>query len=1494
MKRFKKIAAVAVAVIMILSAVLMVACEKTPPVVVEDPVLDSISITKQPTKAEYTDGESFDKAGIEVTAKYDDGTSKVVTGWTASKGALKEGDTEVVITYTEAGVSKTAPVSVTVNPKPPVVVVTLISIAVKTNPTKLTYEEGELFSAAGLVIEASYSDLSKKEVTGFDWNLKEALKVADKRIVVSYTEGDVTKEVEILITVNAKPVEPPVAEAKVVAITDSTLLPRFKVALMSDNTLTFTFVKQGAEAADTVVKGIELVEVPEEVVSPTKTNPSYFKFAVAKNDSEKYVGTLSKVITTSGADIGKYTVSVKQDVTKNAQTIINEQKLTPSVAAGYIKGSDTANTIELLSTGILKIKVGTYTTLCTEIAEGSYEAKSGTTVYSVVIAGGKVNMKSFTRAADGAISNEKELVKDKDFLAVCTCGADKHESKSVAKGAVGFYHINGEFCKGYNCDFYLSDKSESKRIPCNCEDIAAGGSAEYKNKEKAATFELRNDKILRVIIGSDVVEVTVADKFVAATAEADAILQGEFKFELNGVNYYGLLLDGQIKSFLALSENEDPDTIIVPVTKPITLKLCPQLAMICPDCGGKVKATVAATDTKPGRTKYEGDFYNAPKFDCICEDIKAGVQIVDTVVVNTYAFNTDIMEIILLNNGTLQARPKFSSGSAEFKPLVLQKDSTEIYEYKTSSSAAASYLIKIVVVDGVYTVADVQAKANNGGWVSKLAAPVELAPKCTGAELCSKCGGLLGDAEPCDGYECLAYDEQGALKDPCNCEVVDNGGIRSDELSGSEIARFELRKDGKLNLIIDGLVTVISPASKDIYTADRTSDAIAQPDKSFLVPVGDAQLILRLKDDAKKILEYVPNYNFDPEAECGGVLDDEHEEHISSCYLSGDYIELLPVCTDGGCGVEGHCKNWDSIYGECDACAVADGAPAKSYACVCDARCDCDDLLFGWDRNQAGSTVAMVVELFNDGRLEITISTLDTEVIYDADGFFSFTASDDKNYEGYYNALTRELTLIQLAKPRSVTAALGADSIIVPAGTYLKAACDCNVHVLDGYVHANNIKADGTSNCQKYGHDQSAITSALAGATDKAKLYACDCAKIVAGFVDGFGNMIEQRKDGTLEITLANEQKVLAELAEDGDDYTFRFRIGAVKYVGTLDGDGEDAGLITINIFDDDDTPVIVDAELDADDFILAPACACGTAGCEEWIFEFSGTEEEVEALEAEYPEGACPCKLAANWKCNCTGPSARAIAHNDGAHFFIAGDGTNGAATSECICDFVGCGVKHTTSAPSAAGCKCTVEGCGRQLAHTWIPGTVENEAGLDKCLCSNCGAKKNHVWNASAATTVNHVCKDCTAAFAHVDEKKGTNNTQSGTNCICDICNYVMHTWNEGNTGVCDICGTTHGCVAADDFNADTGACKVCGKVHTPHDWEAGECEICGYECAHGEYAAGVCTVCGIAHTPHSWTTDGTDCTCACGATHSYVPKDAPDGYCNECNAYFEGWDS
>lgn len=81
---------------------------------------------------------------------------------------------------------------------------TVSSIAVTTNPNKLTYTEGDSFDPTGMVVEATYSDGSKENVTNYSVP-NQALTVSTTSITISL--GGKTTSVQITVNPKATPKE---------------------------------------------------------------------------------------------------------------------------------------------------------------------------------------------------------------------------------------------------------------------------------------------------------------------------------------------------------------------------------------------------------------------------------------------------------------------------------------------------------------------------------------------------------------------------------------------------------------------------------------------------------------------------------------------------------------------------------------------------------------------------------------------------------------------------------------------------------------------------------------------------------------------------------------------------------------------------------------------------------------------------------------------------------------------------------------------------------------------------------------------------------------------------------------------------------------------------------------------------------------------------------------------------------------------------------------
>lgn len=165
-----------------------------------------IEVTTKPTKTSYLAGDSFNSAGMVVTASYGTGQAVLATaevsGYSVSPSVLTDGTTSVTITYSEGGETCTTTLAVTVTHR-------LSAITVTTKPNKLIYEYGDTLATAGMVVTASYSDSQTKTVTGYSCSPTTFSTVGNQVVTVSYTENGVTQTATFNVTVNRKSVAKP-------------------------------------------------------------------------------------------------------------------------------------------------------------------------------------------------------------------------------------------------------------------------------------------------------------------------------------------------------------------------------------------------------------------------------------------------------------------------------------------------------------------------------------------------------------------------------------------------------------------------------------------------------------------------------------------------------------------------------------------------------------------------------------------------------------------------------------------------------------------------------------------------------------------------------------------------------------------------------------------------------------------------------------------------------------------------------------------------------------------------------------------------------------------------------------------------------------------------------------------------------------------------------------------------------------------------------------
>ena len=166
---------------------------------IEEVVLLSISLTG-PNKTTYQIGESLDLTGLMVIGTYSDGSTKTITDYQVSQVDLSTSGTKTV-TITKDDQSATFTIIVDEEGHSSA---TLISIAIE-GEFKKEYYVGEELDFSGMVVKASFSDGSSKEITNYQIYKPDTKTAGIKRVTIIYIDQTATFN----ITVREKPAEQP-------------------------------------------------------------------------------------------------------------------------------------------------------------------------------------------------------------------------------------------------------------------------------------------------------------------------------------------------------------------------------------------------------------------------------------------------------------------------------------------------------------------------------------------------------------------------------------------------------------------------------------------------------------------------------------------------------------------------------------------------------------------------------------------------------------------------------------------------------------------------------------------------------------------------------------------------------------------------------------------------------------------------------------------------------------------------------------------------------------------------------------------------------------------------------------------------------------------------------------------------------------------------------------------------------------------------------------
>lgn len=143
--------------------------------------LTGISITSQPDRTSYLEGEAFEPKGMVVMAKYSNGTTTTVEDYTCSpEGELTVDVEQITVTYQ----GKTATVDITVIAEDS----EIQSIEVTTPPDKTHYFDDQVFDATGMEVSAVYDGDVKIPLDPNEYNTVES----NKTVTVTYNDKTTT------------------------------------------------------------------------------------------------------------------------------------------------------------------------------------------------------------------------------------------------------------------------------------------------------------------------------------------------------------------------------------------------------------------------------------------------------------------------------------------------------------------------------------------------------------------------------------------------------------------------------------------------------------------------------------------------------------------------------------------------------------------------------------------------------------------------------------------------------------------------------------------------------------------------------------------------------------------------------------------------------------------------------------------------------------------------------------------------------------------------------------------------------------------------------------------------------------------------------------------------------------------------------------------------------------------------------------------------------
>lgn len=358
-------------------------------------ILTDISITKQPDKMEYVEGEKFDPTGMEVTATYSDNTKAPVTGFTFEpKRALTTNDTSITVSYAENNETRTTTQAITVTPKEPTVTPGAV-VTISGAPATATY--GDSFTLTATVQNGGEngtwtwqaSDNAVLDVTGDGATATvKTLKAstAPVTITANYVSDGTESSDSASITVSRRAIT---VRADNKSMTVGGTLPALTVScgnFASGDTADMVFATQAA--ASTTADGKTAGSFPITVTAPTLKDGWADKYELGTMESGTLTvraqssggsssdrdnsGSTGKVETTTKPDGTKVQTETKKDGTK-VETTTAKDGSTSKTTTNPNGSSVTENKAADGSTGTVKTDKNGQTTAETTLSSKAIE-----------------------------------------------------------------------------------------------------------------------------------------------------------------------------------------------------------------------------------------------------------------------------------------------------------------------------------------------------------------------------------------------------------------------------------------------------------------------------------------------------------------------------------------------------------------------------------------------------------------------------------------------------------------------------------------------------------------------------------------------------------------------------------------------------------------------------------------------------------------------------------------------------------------------------------------------------------------------------------------------------------------------------------------------------------------------------------------------------------------------------------------------------------------